>query len=90
MRVTETISERPTNTARMRYMGLARAVCLALCSWAAAAVAVWFALVPLADDSDNGAAILAAIAIAAAGTWPLAHNIRVRIHWALWLKYNRR
>lgn len=74
----------------MRYMSLARAVTLALISWAAAAIAVWIALVPLADDPDNGACVLAAIAIAAGGTWPLAHNVRVRVHWALWLKYNRR
>lgn len=74
----------------MRYMSFARAIGLALLSWAVAAIAVWMALVPLAADPDNGALVVAAIAIVAAGTWPLAHHVRVRVHWALWTYYHTR
>ena len=70
-------------------MSLTRAIIRAVLSWAAAAFAVWLALGPLSSDPDNGALVVAAIGIAAGGSYPLAHNIHIRIHWALWLKYNR-
>lgn len=69
-------------------MSLARSIVRAVAAWLF--VALTYLVCSRMCDPDNGAPVLAAIVVAVAATLPLAHRVRMRVHWLLWCHYHKR
>lgn len=69
-------------------VSLTRSVVRAVVAWLF--VVVVYAVCSRMSDSDNGAPVVAAIVVAVAATLPLAHHVRMRVHWMLWCYYHER
>lgn len=69
-------------------VSLTRSIVRASMAWLF--VALTYLVCSHVSDPDNGAPVLAAIVVAVVATLPLAHHVRMRVHWALWTHYHER
>ena len=69
-------------------MSLVRSIVRAATAWLLFAVTCL--IFSHVSDPDNGAPVFAMLLVAVAATLPLAHHVRMRVHWALWKRYHTR